>query len=57
MTRTTNEPTDDGMFLVEGVLAEVNVERGRENLLARIDKHYKSKAMLKAVALGESISR
>ncbi len=38
------------MFLVEGALAEVNVERGRENLLARIDEHYKSKVVLTGVA-------
>ena len=36
------------MFLVEGFLSELHVELGTENLLTRIDKHYRGKAVLTA---------
>lgn len=34
------------MFLVEGVLSDVHVEMGTENLLARIDRHYKGRSVV-----------
>jgi hypothetical protein len=39
---------EDEMFLVEGFLSELHVESGTENLLTRIDKHYRGKAVLTA---------
>ena len=35
---------DDELFLVEGVLTELHVELGRQNLLEKIDKHYRGKS-------------
>lgn len=39
-----------GMVLIEGVLSEVHVELGSENLLARVDKHYQGGAVLTGAA-------
>ena len=33
--------SDDDLFLIKGVLSELHVENGRENLLARIEKRYR----------------
>lgn len=41
-----SSPGGDGFFLVRGKLTELHVEMGRENLLARIDKHYRAKTVL-----------
>lgn len=35
---------EDEMFVIEGKLSDVHVELGTENLLARVDQHYKGKA-------------
>jgi phosphate/sulfate permease len=40
------------MFLLEGVLTELNVELGRQNLLASIDARYRDKAAATGVAAG-----
>ena len=34
---------NDELFLIEGTLTELHVELGKENLLAKIDKHYRAK--------------
>jgi hypothetical protein len=43
---SNNSNTDPKLFLVQGHLSEIHVERGRENLLQKIDQHYKSKAVI-----------
>lgn len=35
---------EDELFVVEGVIGELQVASGKENLLQRLDKHYKGKA-------------
>jgi hypothetical protein len=42
--RTIDEEPE--LFLVQGRLSEIHVERDRENLLQRIDRHYKGKAVV-----------
>ena len=37
---------DDEPFVVEGVISELHVSYGKQNLLSQIDKHYKSKSAL-----------
>jgi hypothetical protein len=37
---------EPGLFLVQGRLSEIHVERDRENLLQKIDQHYKGKAVI-----------
>ena len=41
---------DDEPFLIEGALTELHVELGKENLLAKIDKHYRVKSVATGVA-------
>lgn len=45
---------DDTMELVEGVLSEINVELGRENLLEKIDARYRSKSAVAGVGAAVS---
>ena len=42
--------TECGYFLVEGVLSDITVEMGTENLLAKVDQRYRGKAALTGVA-------
>ena len=47
--------TEDEPFLIEGTLTELHVELGKENLLAKIDKHYRAKSFAtgSAAAIGD----
>lgn len=40
---------ESGMFLLEGIVKELHVSEGRENLLRQIDKHYKQTSVLTGV--------
>src|ERR1700712_388143 len=53
--RTQCDPSDDDneLLLIEGVLTELHVEFGRQNLLEKIDKHYRGKSVL--TGLGASV--
>lgn len=42
-------PLDDQMFVVEGVISDLQVAHGTENLLQRLDKLYKGKSALTGV--------
>ncbi len=42
-------PLDDEMFVVEGVISDLQVAHGTENLLQRLDKLYKGKSALTGV--------
>ncbi len=40
---------DDDLFLIEGVLTELHVELGRQNLLEKIARHYRSNSVVTGV--------
>jgi len=46
---------DSNFFVIEGVLTELHVSPGKENLLEKIDKHYQSKSVITGLgtAVGE----
>ncbi|MCY1214348.1 hypothetical protein D3C87_1003560 [compost metagenome] len=46
----TGNGVESGMFTLEGVIRELHVEEGRENLLQQIDKHYRGKGAVTGAA-------
>ena len=40
------EPASPDRFVIEGLLTELQVSHGRQNLLAQIDKHYRSTSVI-----------
>ena len=48
-TSTTAPNFDDEMFIVEGVISNLEVAQGTENLLQKLDKRYKGKSALTGV--------
>ncbi|QGZ38700.1 hypothetical protein IP92_00945 [Pseudoduganella flava] len=54
MTKTTPQYDSGDTFVIEGVITELQVALGRENLLARIDRHYRAGSA--ATALGDALS-
>lgn len=47
--QTSTSPEEEP-FLIEGKLTELHVELGKDNLLAKIDKHYRSKSVATGAA-------
>lgn len=42
----TDGGAESEIFVIEGIIRELHVEEGRENLLQQIDKHYRGKSVL-----------